>query len=531
MNPLSTGRLDMQIVVTGIVLLVLGVVLITIAAILYKRVRELLSATSKSERELQIKISSKTKEASVLHELTTVISQSLKIKEIFTPALAKVLEITGADAGCVYAVGRSSGFFELSVTEKIPAELFLKLANPLNENEIAQIAIHRAVKGIDLTMESPGEISATALRHGLKYALIIPIAFKDSVLGAIAVFFKKKKAEAQPEEMLSLLRSLGLEIGVALNNAILFSKVENAKQEWESTFDSIKDMMYIHDKDMRIIRCNTAFMEYVGLKPQDIIGRKYFELFPKASGPLALCSAEIQESGKNEVEFFDNSTGRTFLINTYPVFDKHGEYLYAVHSAKNITEIKQARLDNEELLISAITTLVSAIDAKSPWTKGHSERVTYYATEIAGELRMSVKEIENLTLAGLLHDIGKIGTYDAVLDKPSRLTKEEFELVKKHPMKGVDILTPIKQLKDVIPTVKHHHERYDGTGYPDGLKGEDIPFSARILTVADSFDAMTSDRPYRKASGKDYAISELKKFAGIYYDPQIVRILMKVIER
>ena len=187
--------------------------------------------------------------------------------------------------------------------------------------------------------------------------------------------------------------------------------------------------------------------------------------------------------------------------------------------------------DLEQLLINTVTSLISTIDAKSPWTKGHSERVTKYSVEIAKEMGLRDKEINHVRMCGLLHDIGKVGTFDGLLDKPDKLTKEEFELIKKHPGQGADIIAPIKQLSNVIPGILHHHERYDGKGYPLGIRGSDIPLCASILAVADSFDSMTADRPYRKAPGKEYAISELKRCSGTQFDPKVVEVFLRVLAK
>jgi putative nucleotidyltransferase with HDIG domain len=187
--------------------------------------------------------------------------------------------------------------------------------------------------------------------------------------------------------------------------------------------------------------------------------------------------------------------------------------------------------DLEQLLINIVTSLISIIDAKSPWTKGHSERVTNYAIEIAKEMGLPEKDINHVKMCGILHDIGKIGTYDELLNKPDKLTAEEYELVKKHPGKGADIIAPIKQLNSIIPGILHHHERYDGKGYPLGLKGDDIPLCASILSVADSFDSMTADRPYRKSPGREFAISELKRCSGTQFNPKAVEMFMRVLEK
>lgn len=183
----------------------------------------------------------------------------------------------------------------------------------------------------------------------------------------------------------------------------------------------------------------------------------------------------------------------------------------------------------DRLFRGTVKALSSAIDAKSPWTKGHSERVTDYSLKVGVEMGMSEAEIKTLELAGLLHDIGKIGTYETILDKPGRLTEEEIGIIRQHPSKGADIIGHIKQLEDIVPLVRGHHESYNGLGYPDGLQGNEIPLMARILTICDSYDAMTADRPYRKGRTKEEAVAELKRCNGTQFDLEIVNTFIKVL--
>jgi len=199
-------------------------------------------------------------------------------------------------------------------------------------------------------------------------------------------------------------------------------------------------------------------------------------------------------------------------------------------SAQIIVALENSRLvtDLENLLISTIKTLTETIDAKSPWTRGHSERVTSIALRIARDMGFKKERLRDLEIGGLLHDIGKIGTYEDILNKPGKLTDDEILELHKHPLKGVEILSNIRQFEHIIPVVRHHHESFDGTGYPDGIKGEDIPLEARILTVADSVDAMVSDRPYRKGLAMDVIFDELKKFSGVQFDPAVVRAFLKL---
>jgi len=194
--------------------------------------------------------------------------------------------------------------------------------------------------------------------------------------------------------------------------------------------------------------------------------------------------------------------------------------------------LENARLFEEmrSLFISTVASLANAIDAKSPWTKGHSERVMHLAAMIAQEMGFDELLIERVRLGGLLHDIGKIGIIEALLEKPTTLDEDEFPPMRLHPEKGVAILAPISQLQDVLPGILHHHERYDGTGYPGRLKGKDIPQEARIITVADAFDAMVSERPYKKGYSKTAALAELRRHAGSQFDPAVVDCFCRYME-
>ncbi len=167
-----------------------------------------------------------------------------------------------------------------------------------------------------------------------------------------------------------------------------------------------------------------------------------------------------------------------------------------------------------------------AMEAKDPYTHGHSDRVMHYCGLIAQGLNFNNEQQQKLSTAALMHDIGKIGIPLDSLNKPQKLTREEYEVFKEHPDKGRRIIEPIEFLREIVPAIFHHHEQYDGSGYPLGLKGEQIPLEARILAVADTYDAMTSDRAYRKALSNEIAIAELKRCAGTQFDPRIVAVFV-----
>ncbi len=198
--------------------------------------------------------------------------------------------------------------------------------------------------------------------------------------------------------------------------------------------------------------------------------------------------------------------------------------LLARRSFELYTKMRKVYLDT-------IRALAAAIDAKDPYTKGHSERVAKMSVTLAQELNLSGRELENIEYTALLHDIGKIGIADSILGKKGSLTSQEFDRIKEHTAMGANIIEPVDFLKNSYWAIYHHHEKYNGKGYPDGLKSEDIPILARVIAVADAYDAMNSDRPYRKKLSKDKILNELKDQSGKQFDPEVVKALISVLDR
>jgi putative two-component system response regulator len=178
----------------------------------------------------------------------------------------------------------------------------------------------------------------------------------------------------------------------------------------------------------------------------------------------------------------------------------------------------------ENLLFQTVQALTAAIEAKDPYTAGHSWKVSYLSIQFANTLELGQTDIFALRLAGMMHDVGKIGIPESVLRKPSRLNEQEWEIMKQHPIIGAEIVGQISDLKFVAKIVRSHHERWDGTGYPEGLKEEQIPFLARILNLSDAFDALTADRAYRKGLTDQQALEIIKQQSGIHFDEEMVTI-------
>lgn len=220
--------------------------------------------------------------------------------------------------------------------------------------------------------------------------------------------------------------------------------------------------------------------------------------------------------------------------------DKFDQLLLLIESGiKSISQMNEIKRINSELsttyeelekaYLESIEVLRYTVEAKDTYTRGHSDRVSEYSVLIGEKLGLSQEDLKLLRIGGLFHDIGKIGIPDSILQKEAKLTDDEYSQIKNHPSIGAHILQNATIFKDIIPIVKHHHEKYDGTGYPGRLKGEEIPYMARISAVADTFDAMTSKRSYRDALPLDFVKSEFEKCSGTQFDPNITKVFLAIL--
>lgn len=351
----------------------------------------------------------------------------------------------------------------------------------------------------------------------------------------------------------------------------LKSALKEYLNEHLEIFNALPHPIFITDQDHNIVFLNNAIKIFYA-DAADLSDKKYHDIIdctdrtdglrphPAPENNSRIYTAEVYSTFLSKhllvyssfIVYKENTVGAIHSITDISETKASGEafrelldiYVHALEDVRireqkaqtgreaflnMLEDLNESYKELEELFIKFIHVMVNTLDAKSPWTKGHSERVSLYAELTALEMMIDNEEIKNIKLAGILHDIGKIGTYDHLLDKPGKLTAEEYEIVKKHPAQGANILKEIKQLRDIIPMVEYHHEKLDGTGYPYRLKGEEIPIGAKILHVADSFDSMTSNRPYRDSPGIEYALSELNKYKGIQFDPEVVEAFLRVL--
>ncbi len=216
-----------------------------------------------------------------------------------------------------------------------------------------------------------------------------------------------------------------------------------------------------------------------------------------------------------------------------PPFNEDELQLLTVFASQTAAIIENAQLYGRviEMNREVIRSLAKAVEAKDSYTKGHSDQVAHYALKLGRKLGLTSKELDKLYWAGIVHDIGKIGIPDSILNKPGRLTDEEYEVMKKHPVIGREILSQVETLKDIMPIIYHHHERVDGRGYPDGIDRDNIPFLSRVISVVDAFDAMTSDRAYRQAMDPKRALNILEKGAGSQWDEELVETWSRMLHQ
>ncbi|MBU2595131.1 MAG: HD domain-containing protein [Candidatus Edwardsbacteria bacterium] len=337
-----------------------------------------------------------------------------------------------------------------------------------------------------------------------------------------------------------------------INNVMERKGAENALKESEIKhrvlLNSIKTPILAIREDMTIFYCNDTYADFVRLPVEKIEGKKLTDVFPKVAGSETY-QAYLQVlkngqtmvvEGRYESRYLKSSIYRTpwgilavaedvtERILAQQALVKANEELEARVSERT-AELAKANAELQRSYNDTIVAITAAMDAKDSYTRGHSERVRDIAMGIGGKLNLSADSLKKLSYAALLHDIGKIGVSDLLLTKKGGLTKEEYEEVKMHPVIGGRLVSEIELLKEVAPIIAAHHENFDGSGYPKGLKGEEIPIEARIIGVADSYESMISDRPYRKAYDGNEVQKRLDEATGTQLDPLIVAKLKEIL--
>lgn len=537
----------------------------------------------KNQKETQVKIKYEMEVTSHLLMIAEATSQITDINKLLKQVVLCGHEIMKYDHCLLYLFNKETGVFRPTehyglsgkmtarfMTEFLPEEtIFIK--ESLKKKEPLIIPFKTEKNNISGTL---------SFIDDKKTIVVIPLMARTEPLGIIIAIYKN---EIQfDDRQKKIMQGVAHQTSIALDQARLYRDSVERAIELSARIETISVMNEI-DKSIlstlniweilenvthlvsRLISCDRATVALVDKENNGFVFAAGFGVTSLQKGDMIsfheTSATEILEAGK--VEYIANlSEMKNRLSFEEKLFDEGylshirvplyirgeidavlsiGSRRPAAFSVENLSILEKladqvgvalhnARLlsDLEELFLGTVKALSSTIDAKSHWTSGHSSIVANYSVEIGKKMSFSQQELKDLELGALLHDIGKLGTYESILNKPDKLTDEEFNLVKLHPVTGSEILSPIAQLKNIIPAIRHHHEFYNGDGYPDGLKGEEIPLMARIICVADSVDSMGSDRPYRKGRPKEEIIEELKKYSGIQFDPQIAKIFLEI---
>jgi PAS domain S-box-containing protein/putative nucleotidyltransferase with HDIG domain len=315
--------------------------------------------------------------------------------------------------------------------------------------------------------------------------------------------------------------------------------VKNAKNELQMIMDSVPALIFYKDTEGRIIRVNKALADSLKMPIKDIVGKNLEEVFSEEDAKnMRIADKEVMISGKPRRDIIRLTAPegiRWLMIDKVLSKDKKGKITGFIDLAKDITEQKKSEQELQhtfqrlkKTMDATIDTMSRIIEVKDPYTSGHQQRVCQLAVPLARELGLPEDRIEGIRIASLIHDIGKIGLPTETLSKPTKLTDIEFRLIKEHSRIGYNILQSIDFPYPVAKMVLQHHERLDGSGYPDGLKADKILLEAKIIGVADVVEAMSSHRPYRPALGIDKALEEISRNKGAFYDPEVVDACLRL---
>ncbi len=516
----------------------------------------------------------RSKESLLLNEVAAGIMSHQDLNSIINLVMETATKLLKADSGSLSLVNGTGKYLEMACS------IGLGESSPIDQRrEIGQgISGRVAEEGTEMLIPSPEEkewLRKEMKRDNIKSALCVPLKVEGNTIGVISLNREKPKRSFTQEE-LRTLKVFADQVSLAIENARLYQKTQRRIAEISALFEISESLLrcstcleaasVLENFLGRLVDYEISLLVYISpqgrirpfLRSRTPVARPTLEealemgrkAFIRLTGkvwegrvkperytleePLRdEVSGEIRSYIDSPVVISDQTVGLLSLYSTQQDrFDESTSMILATISnqlSQAMYKIRSIK-DLETSYMETIASLAAVVDARDPHTLGHSERVSNYATKIAERMGLSSDEVRVVREAALLHDIGKIGIRDSVLLKPATLTEEEMEEVKRHPSLSATILEPLKSLDHLIPAIYHHHERYDGDGYVENLAGKDIPLEARILAIADAFDAMLSHRPYKRALSLREAVQELERNAGTQFDPELVRVFLECLE-
>lgn len=512
-------------------------------------------------------------ELSTLHQAARAINSVLNLDQLYERIVDTAISILGGVKRCsLMLIDRRTNEFMVRVAKGLDVGLLPPTRRvPIGDGVAARVCISGEPVIINDVPE--GDSKRLEVARIPRSSLCVPLKIGDEVVGVLSAS-NKISGEPFTSDDQALLETLATQSGIAIKNGRFYQDLNRKILELNTLHDIGRNLSIVLDIE-RLLEMVVDQTSRVlgGVRSISLI------LHDEVTGKLhvKIHRGLSPEYAARPIEIGDGIAGKVFakceplMINDLPsdtpqdpsapsgrsslcvplivkehaigvlsvseklsgeIFDDNDLSLLVTLASQISIALHNAKLyeDLEASYLSAVRALANSLDAKDAYTRGHSERVAAFSVEIGRRMRLDPDTIKNLQIGALLHDIGKIGISENIINKPARLTAEEYELIKTHPVRGANIIEPASFLKEKVPLIKHHHERFDGKGYPDGLGGDAIPLLARIVCVADSWDAMTSKRAYRNVVPKEQAVQELLKCAGTQFDPKIVSAFMEVLQ-
>lgn len=514
-----------------------------------------------------IRVAAQAERMQALYTLTEVLSTENDRYEMYRAIVDKVASITGLTRSTLL-VYNENGELEPAASNFTDSMEKLKAASTGELSALAAVASPGGPVVLEKGGETPRDIEHLLSHYHTPVLLVVPLKSADRDVGLLLL--DRQTAGEFTREQLDLAVACANQAAIALEHGDLVSEMETRLKHMAAIGIVARSLnTYIGPADQlsNILEMACALVRGdsgVILLAEEMFGELNLESrrgdIGWATGPSFQDVARwvfnnhelvLWHNGISDPRFKDLELPvEEFVVAPLMVREKSfgvigvaasrpGEgygaddlEMFENFSAQAAVSIENTRLYDrlQDTYLGAIGALAAAIEARDPYTVGHSARVTQYAVAIAQAMGLATDEVEEIRLAGLLHDLGKIGIPDNILNKPGRLSEEEYSAIKMHPALSMRIIEPLPHLGNIIPIIYHHHERFDGHGYMDGKAGETIPLGARIIAVADSYEAMTSDRPYRTALSREEAVVELKRCSGTQFDPVVVRHFMDLLE-
>jgi PAS domain S-box-containing protein/putative nucleotidyltransferase with HDIG domain len=416
------------------------------------------------------------------------------------------------------------------LSKGVAVEAFRK-QKPILVNDVSEIENDLSMKSLDFVRAM-----------GSQSFICVPVIYKEESMGIVIVDNVQSKKPLSQTEM-SLLMGIAPQIGISINNAIAYQKIKESEARFRSLSENAPDIIYTLGINGEFTYINPAIEKILGFRPDEITGKYFVDITRKEDISKYIKSFKEVRDQKQTIKeemgilLHKDGTERYFSISCAPNFNSEGNFIGLVGTFKNMTEIRRSEMELkasfrklQSAMSSTIDAISTIVESRDPYTAGHQRRVAKLAVAIAEKLGLSQDRIDLIRMGSLIHDIGKIYIPSSILTKPSQLGDLEFEMVRTHPTVGFEILNKVDFIPVIVDIVYQHHERIDGSGYPLGISGDKIFLESKIVAVADTVEAMASNRPYRPSRGTALALEEIKKQRGLALDAEVVDACLKIFE-